>query len=92
MSNVVGRPKGSGKYPVRKHIYISEEMNKKWNPKKIRDFLSNGHSKKVSSDRNSNKDELLLKIISNLKESIGSYKIEELRQLDIRTREVKKFR
>ncbi|KKM03528.1 hypothetical protein LCGC14_1773490 [marine sediment metagenome] len=92
MAKVVGRPKGSGKFPIRKHIYISEEMNEKWDPKKIREFLSNDHGKKVHSDRNSNKDELLLKIISNLKESIGSYKIEELRQLDIRTREIQKFR
>ena len=92
MSNVVGRPKGSGKYPVRKHIYISEEMNKKWDPKKIRDFLSNGHSKKVSSDRNSNKEELGKKIALNIIETTEKYKIEELRQLDIRTREVKKFR
>ncbi len=90
MSNV-GRPKGK-KFTITKTIKLTLEQSKKWNPTKIRDFLSNGHSKKVSSDRNSNKDELLLKIISNLKESIGSYKIEELRQLDIRTREVKQFR
>ena len=44
----VGRPKGSGKYPIRKHIYISEEQNKKWNPDNIRDFLTNGKQKKKS--------------------------------------------
>lgn len=85
MSAKVGRPKGSGKYPIRKHIYISEEMNKKWSPNKIRAFLeSNG---KVNSDRDSNKNQLVDKIVFNLKKSIENYKIEELRQLDIRTRE-----
>ncbi len=63
MTNKVGRPKGSGKYPVRKHIYISEEMNKKWNPDNIRDFLSNGKQNKKSVFEESDFERALYKYL-----------------------------
>lgn len=85
----IGRPKGR-KYIIRKEILLTLDQAKKWNPDKIRAFLNNGKaSKKISSDRDSNKDQLVDKIVSNMKKAKKNYKIEELRQLDIRTREVK---
>jgi len=79
-------------FPVIKHIRITREQAKNWNPDKIRhqlDINFNGNSKRIDSDRQSNKNQLVDKIVSNMRKSIKNYKIEELRQLDIRTREVK---
>ena len=88
MNKQLGRPKGSGKYPVRKHIYISEEMNKNWDPSKIRNFLSNGNGKAKINKKDS-KEVIISNLVSMIKREKDNIPMELVRSFELYFRTIK---
>ena len=77
----LGRPKGK-KYTIRKEILLTPDQAKKWNPDNIRNFLGNGHSKKISAVRES-KDQIIPDLIKMLKTEKKKLPIEFYRALKL---------
>ena len=82
----VGRPK---EFQVLKAIRLTKNQAKNWNPDKIRTFLENVYSKKISTNRELNKEDLLTEIIINLGKLKNSIPIEKFRVLELETRILK---
>jgi hypothetical protein len=82
MSNQVGRPKGS-EFTVLKAIRLTEDQAKNWNPHKIRNFLSNGHTKSKISTVRESKDEIIPDLTRLIKSEKDKIPIELYRSLKL---------
>jgi len=93
MSNVVGRPKKSKAEKKSKIGTIKLTPNefikwKKLGPDKIRNFLSNGHSKKLINKKDS-KDVILSNLVSMIKREKDNIPMELVRGFELFFRTIK---
>lgn len=83
----IGRPKEIDR-PIRKEIRLTHAMAKRWDPDAIRDFLSRGKSKKISTKR-LGKDDLIPLIQLYLTKSKEKIPIEAIRAIELFFRAIK---